>query len=84
MRRLRIIRRGLGRKIDLRLDANEAWSPAEVAERIRVLEPFGIKELVRTGRVAIAHAALRKRRSVVGSKPGRHRAVTSSPSKFRS
>jgi muconate cycloisomerase len=40
--RLRRIRRTLGRKCDLRVDANEAWSPAEVVQRIRDLEPFGI------------------------------------------
>lgn len=42
VKRTRRTRRWLGRTIDLRIDANEAWSPAEVAERIRVLEPFGI------------------------------------------
>ena len=42
-RRLGVIRRCLsGRKIDIRLDANEAWTPSEVVERIRDLEPFGI------------------------------------------
>jgi muconate cycloisomerase len=40
--RLRVIRRWGGRRIDLRLDANEAWTPANVVERIRALEPFGI------------------------------------------
>ena len=40
--RTKLIRKWLGRKIDLRIDANEAWSPAEVAARIRELEPFGI------------------------------------------
>ena len=35
-------RRWLGKKLDLRLDANEAWTPAEAVERIRSLEPFGI------------------------------------------
>jgi muconate cycloisomerase len=40
--RLRRIRRGVGRKVDLRIDANEAWSPGEVVERIRELAPFGI------------------------------------------
>ncbi len=40
--RLRVIRGRLGRSIDVRLDANEAWSPAEVVQRIRALEPFGI------------------------------------------
>lgn len=43
--RLRVIRGRLGRKIDLRIDANEAWSPAEAVERIRALEPFGISSV---------------------------------------
>jgi len=42
VKRTRRTRRWLGRRIDLRLDANEAWPPAEAAERIRSLEPFGI------------------------------------------
>src|SRR5688572_18717820 len=42
VKRTKTIRRWLGRKIDLRIDANEAWSPADVVERIRELEPFGI------------------------------------------
>ncbi|HTU22151.1 MAG TPA: dipeptide epimerase [Gemmataceae bacterium] len=41
-RRLGMMRRWGGRKIDMRLDANEAWTPANVVERIRALEPFGI------------------------------------------
>lgn len=41
-RRLGVVRRWGGRKIDVRLDANEAWTPANVVERIRGLEPFGI------------------------------------------
>ncbi len=40
--RLRLFRRWLGARIDLRVDANEAWTAAEVVERIRALEPFGI------------------------------------------
>src|SRR5262245_51348125 len=40
--RLRTVRRRLGKKVDLRVDANEAWTPATAAERIRELEPFGI------------------------------------------
>jgi muconate cycloisomerase len=40
--RLRNIRRRLGRKMDLRVDANEAWTPANVVQRIAELEPFGI------------------------------------------
>jgi muconate cycloisomerase len=42
VKRTKIVRRWLGRKIDMRLDANEAWNAAEVAERIRELEQFGI------------------------------------------
>jgi muconate cycloisomerase len=42
VKRLRHIRRWLRSKRDLRVDANEAWSPAEVVQRIRELEPFGI------------------------------------------
>lgn len=40
--RLRIIRGRVG-STDLRVDANEAWSPGEAAERIRALEPHGIR-----------------------------------------
>jgi L-alanine-DL-glutamate epimerase-like enolase superfamily enzyme len=42
VKRLRMVRRWAGRTMDLRVDANEAWSPAEAAERIRELEPFGL------------------------------------------
>jgi muconate cycloisomerase len=38
-KRLRRIRAVLGRKIDVRLDANEAWSPHEVVERVAALRP---------------------------------------------
>jgi L-Ala-D/L-Glu epimerase / N-acetyl-D-glutamate racemase len=40
--RLRKIRRLIGRKIDLRVDANEAWQPEEVVDRVRALEPARI------------------------------------------
>ncbi len=40
--RISVIRRWAGRTMDLRVDANEAWSPAEAVERIHVLEPFEI------------------------------------------
>jgi muconate cycloisomerase len=40
--RLRNVRRRLGGKMDLRVDANEAWSPGDVERRIAELEPFGI------------------------------------------
>ncbi len=40
--RLKVLRPRLGRKIDIRVDANEAWSPAEVVQRIKELQPFAI------------------------------------------
>jgi len=40
-RRLKLFRKLLG-TIDIRIDANEAWTPAEAAERIRELEPARI------------------------------------------
>jgi L-Ala-D/L-Glu epimerase len=40
-RRLRRIRSILGPRVDLRLDANEAWSPDEVADRMAPLRKFG-------------------------------------------
>jgi muconate cycloisomerase len=43
--RLRVIRRIAGAGRDLRVDANEAWSADEAAERIRALEPFGISAI---------------------------------------
>lgn len=43
--RLRVIRSRLGKKIDIRIDANEAWPPEHAAERIRELEPFGISSV---------------------------------------
>jgi L-alanine-DL-glutamate epimerase-like enolase superfamily enzyme len=42
VKRLRLIRRRVGSKTDLRVDANEAWTPEETIERIRALEPFRI------------------------------------------
>ena len=38
--RLARMRRILGRRMDLRIDANEAWPAAEVLERVRPLRPF--------------------------------------------
>jgi muconate cycloisomerase len=42
VKRTKTIRKWLGRKMDLRIDANEAWAPAAAAARIRELESFGI------------------------------------------
>ncbi|MCC6418021.1 MAG: dipeptide epimerase [Gemmataceae bacterium] len=40
--RLKVIRPRLGRKIDVRVDANEAWAPADVVRRIEELKPFAV------------------------------------------
>jgi len=40
--RTRIVRRFAGSKMAIRVDANEAWKPEEVVDRIRELEPFNI------------------------------------------
>lgn len=40
--RVGAIRSRVGRKMDLRVDANEAWTPANVQQRIEELKPFGI------------------------------------------
>lgn len=41
-KRLRAIRFRVGRKMDLRIDANEAWLPDEALSKILELRPFGI------------------------------------------
>jgi L-Ala-D/L-Glu epimerase len=41
-KRLRSARRWSGRKTDIRIDANEAWTPENAVDRIRELERFGI------------------------------------------
>ena len=43
--RLRKLRRWLGPKLDIRIDANEAWSPADAAAKMQELEPFGISSV---------------------------------------
>jgi muconate cycloisomerase len=40
--RLRFIRRRVGKGVEIRVDANEAWPAAIAAEKIRELEPYGI------------------------------------------
>jgi muconate cycloisomerase len=40
--RLRMIRRRVGKRVEIRVDANEAWPAAIAAEKIRELEPYGI------------------------------------------
>ncbi|MFQ3594327.1 MAG: dipeptide epimerase [Chloracidobacterium sp.] len=41
-KRLKLFRNWAGSHIDLRIDANEAWSPEIAAQRIAVLEPFNL------------------------------------------
>jgi muconate cycloisomerase len=45
LERMRRIRRILGRRVRVRIDANEAWTPHEIVDRLRVLEPFAIASL---------------------------------------
>jgi muconate cycloisomerase len=40
--RLRSLRKRTGRRMDLRIDANEAWTPPEAVSNVLALEPFGI------------------------------------------
>lgn len=40
--RLKMIRGRLGKNVNIRVDANEAWPASIAAEKIRELEPFGI------------------------------------------
>jgi muconate cycloisomerase len=40
--RLKMIRGRVGKNVDIRVDANEAWLPDVAAEKIRELEPFGV------------------------------------------
>lgn len=44
-KKLRTVRAWAGKRMDLRIDANEAWTAAEAAERIAALEPFGISSV---------------------------------------
>lgn len=43
--RLSRIRRILGRRVRVRIDANEAWQPDEIVDRLGELEPFAIASL---------------------------------------
>src|SRR5437016_1154698 len=53
--RLRDIRSFIvGRKLDLRVDANEAWTPAETVERIRAFESFNLSSIEQP----VPHAAV--------------------------
>lgn len=61
--RMRKIRKILGRKMDVRIDANEAWTATELVDRVRPLLPYGpsvLEQPVRHQEVA-ALAGLRGR-----------------------
>lgn len=62
--KLKHVRRWLGNKIDMRLDANEAWAPAEVVPRIRALEPFHITSVEQPVPHADVNALAEVRRQV--------------------
>jgi muconate cycloisomerase len=62
--RLRVLRRSLGKRVDVRVDANEAWSPSEAGARIRALEPFGISAVEQPVPHALVGALAELRRQV--------------------
>jgi muconate cycloisomerase len=64
VKRLRVIRKRVGRRTDLRVDANEAWPAAEAAERIRALEPYRISAVEQPVPHAEADALAEVRRQV--------------------
>jgi muconate cycloisomerase len=62
--RLRQIRRRVGQAVDVRVDANEAWMPAEVAARIRELQPAVISAVEQPVPHAEVHMLAEVRRAV--------------------
>ena len=54
--RLRTVRRRMGSRVELRVDANEAWTAEEAADRIRALEQFDIASVEQP----VAHADVAK------------------------
>lgn len=62
--RLRRMRRWVGRKMDLRVDANEAWQAEEVERRIEALQPYGISCVEQPVRHDQVEALSRVRRNV--------------------
>jgi muconate cycloisomerase len=64
--RLRTIRKIVGRKKDIRVDANEAWPPGEVAKRLGELEPLEIRAVEQpVPHEAVATLALARRSSKI-------------------
>lgn len=65
VQRVGLIRSRVGRKMDLRVDANEAWTPANVRAKILELKPFNVSAIEQP----LPHeqiAALREVRSELG------------------
>lgn len=50
--RLRAIRKSVGRRMDIRIDANEAWAPSEAVQKIRELQRYDISAVEQP----VAHA----------------------------
>jgi len=62
--RVRAIRRRVGKKMDLRVDANEAWTTRNVCACIGELKPFGISAVEQPLPHADSHALTEVRRAV--------------------
>jgi muconate cycloisomerase len=60
VKRLRTLRRWAGKRMDLRVDANEAWPVGDVVPRIRELEPCGITSVEQP----VPHAEVEQLREV--------------------
>src|SRR5688572_2892204 len=45
VKRLQAIRRRVGARMDIRVDANEAWPAGEAADRVWQLKPFGVSSV---------------------------------------
>jgi L-alanine-DL-glutamate epimerase-like enolase superfamily enzyme len=61
VKRLTIIRKRAGRKMDIRVDANEAWPAAVVAERMWAMKPFDISAIEQPVQHEEIHCLLKAR-----------------------
>jgi L-Ala-D/L-Glu epimerase len=62
--RVRAVRRRMGRRVDLRVDANEAWTTGAVCQRIVALKPFHISAVEQPLPHADSNALAEVRRAV--------------------
>lgn len=62
--RLGRLRRHLGKKITMRVDANESWRPEEVVRKITEIEPFGVKSVEQPVPHAEVHTLAEARKQV--------------------